>query len=553
MKPPEQKPSDTPMRSETPLPELDALALLDLAPVIGRDLNDQIIYWGGGARALYGFTAEEALGRTSHELLSTGFPQPLAEIRAELLKNGRWEGELEHVRKDGTPITVSSEWVLHYNVQGRPCAVLEVNHDITARKQAEVAKGSLAAIVENAPDAIIGEDLAGNITSWNPGAEALFGYTAAEAIGRHISILATPENPRDALDINERVKQGEVVRRVGAERVRKDGRHLFVSLSVCPIRDVAGLLVGIAKMAHDMTDIREAQQNLLESREQLARANESLERVVQERTAKLQDALAEVEHFSHTITHDLRAPLRSLQGFGNILLETSDQPNSDEARDCVQRMIGAARKMDQLITDALEYTRAVRQELPLVPVDPAALIRSTIATFPHLQSHRARIRIEGEIPRVLANQTGLVQCFANLLGNAVKFVAPGTFPEIRIWAERRGERAEGGAEEIRNQLSVISGQRSEVGGQLSGSHHPSSTIHHPPSVRIWFEDNGIGITRAVQRKLFTMFQRGSGDYEGTGIGLALVKKVAERMGGTVGMESEPGRGSRFWLELRAVQ
>jgi len=144
--------------------------------------------------------------------------------------------------------------------------------------------------------------------------------------------------------------------------------------------------------------------------------------------------------------------------------------------------------------------------------DPAVLIHSTIASYPNLQDHSADIQVEGILPSVLANQIGLIQCFANLFGNAVKFVRPGVLPRIRVWAERRSN-----------------------------------------FIRIWIEDNGIGIPAALRPKLFAMFQRGSREYEGTGIGLALVKKVLERMGGRAGVESEPGRGSRFWIELESAR
>ena len=511
MRPPQKPSSKAADKGESPVAEIDPLALLDLAPVLGRDLHDHIIYWGGGAQAMYGFTSEEALGRISHELLSSDFVQPLNEIMSELLRSGRWEGEISHLHKNGQRLTVNSLWVLHRNHQNQPCAILEVNHDVTARKQSELANASLAAIVENSPDAIIGEDLEGNIVSWNPGAEAMFGYTPAEVLGRHISILAVPEHPEDVLEIIEQVKKGRIVKRIAAERVRKDGSHLFVALAVCPIRDSKGAIIGIAKISHDITDIRNAQQALQHSKSQLAQANENLEKIVQERTARLQEVLSDVEHFSHTITHDLRGPLRTLQGFGSLILEEGDKLPPAETREHVERIVGAARKMDTLITDALDYSRAVRQELPLVAVDPVAVIQSTIATYPHLQNHRASIRVEGSFPPVLANQTGLVQCFANLLGNAVKFVRPGVFPQIRIWAEQIQDR-----------------------------------------VRIWVEDNGIGIPASFQPKLFTIFQRGSQEFEGTGIGLALVKKVLDRMGGKTGVESEVGHGSRFWIELKSA-
>ena len=145
----------------------------------------------------------------------------------------------------------------------------------------------------------------------------------------------------------------------------------------------------------------------------------------------------------------------------------------------------------------------------MTPQDPAALLAGMIDSYPGFQAPNACIRIAGPLPRVLANEAGLTQCFSNLLGNAVKFVEKGRIPHVTIRAEQHG-----------------------------------------PLVRLWFEDNGIGIAPDMQARVFGMFQRLSKDHEGTGIGLALVHKVVERMGGRVGVESEPGAGSRFWIELQ---
>jgi signal transduction histidine kinase len=205
--------------------------------------------------------------------------------------------------------------------------------------------------------------------------------------------------------------------------------------------------------------------------------------------------------------------------------------------------------MDSLITDALNYNRTVRQELALAPVDAGRLLRGMVDTYPELQPSRAQIEIEGEIPLVMGNEAGLTQCFSNLLGNAVKFAKPGQTPRIRIWAE------------LRNAECRI--QNAECGNE-----HPESRIQHPASsptehaprnttphsalgtVRIWIEDNGIGIPEPMLPRVFDMFARGHQGYEGTGIGLALVRKVMDRMGGKVGVESEEGKGSRFWLDLK---
>lgn len=171
----------------------------------------------------------------------------------------------------------------------------------------------------------------------------------------------------------------------------------------------------------------------------------------------------------------------------------------------------AAARMDRLITDALSYSRAVRQDLVLEPVDAKRLLKGMIESYPEFQLPSARIEIEDGVPQVLANEAGLTQCFSNLLNNAVKFVEPGQQPQVRIRCE-----------------------------QFDGV------------VRLWFEDNGIGISQEMTPRLFGMFQRGSRKYEGTGIGLALVRKVTERMGGRVGVESAAGKGSRFWVELKAL-
>jgi signal transduction histidine kinase len=165
--------------------------------------------------------------------------------------------------------------------------------------------------------------------------------------------------------------------------------------------------------------------------------------------------------------------------------------------------------MDNLITDSLNYAKAVQTELTLEPIDPGVLVRGIVETYPQFQPPRAEIEVAGAFPLVLANQAGLIQCFSNLIGNAVKFVHTGQSPRVRVWAEPRAE-----------------------------------------LVRLWVEDNGIGIPPDEQERVFVMFQRISKKFEGTGVGLALVRKVVEKMRGRVGFESDPGQGSRFWLELR---
>jgi PAS domain S-box-containing protein len=238
-------------------------------------------------------------------------------------------------------------------------------------------------------------------------------------------------------------------------------------------------------------------------------AQVELERLVAERTARLHELVGELEHFSYTITHDLKSPLRAMRGFAEMMSLTCGECDRVQAKEFLGRISTSAERMDRLIADALNYSRLVRQEVPVEEVDAGALLRGMLDSYPELQPDKARIRVEGPLPVVLANEAGLTQCFSNLLGNGVKFVKPGERSDIRVWASSR----EGW-------------------------------------VRIWVEDKGIGISQPMLPRVFEMFTRGSKDYEGTGIGLALVRKVAQRMGGKVGVESEAGKGSRFWIELR---
>lgn len=292
--------------------------------------------------------------------------------------------------------------------------------------------------------------------------------------------------------------------------------------------------------------------DLIYLRQQLELANVNLERTVQERTTKLQEMVDELEHFSYTITHDMRAPLRAMQGFTGIIEENLGADASPVITECLQRVSDSARRMDRLITDALSYSKAVKQELALTPIDAEQLLHGIIHSYPALQPPRALIYIETSLPKVLANEAGLTQCFSNLLGNAVKFVAPGQTPLVRVRAELLPGYSDGPGVSIHGTATPPAKTGVPGNGSTPVLDHDSEKADAHPVVRIWFEDNGIGIPLAAQPRIFQMFQRASKGYEGTGVGLALVRKVVARMGGRVGFLSEPGAGSRFWLDLRVA-
>lgn len=249
----------------------------------------------------------------------------------------------------------------------------------------------------------------------------------------------------------------------------------------------------------------------METEAALRRSEALLEQRVKERTAQLQELVDELRQFSYAIVHDMHAPLRSMRGFAEIIEEESAPALPAPSRDYLRRIQGACDRMDRLLRGALDYNKALLKRLPLQPVDLSKLLRELCATYSNLRPHQANIHLEGPLPSVLGNEAALTQCFSVLLGNAVKFVAPGVEPRIRVWAER--------------------------------SDH---------LVAISVRDNGIGIRASTQKHLFGIFQRHDSDHEGVGMGLAIVRKLVQRMGGNVGVESEEGKGSRFWIELKVA-
>jgi PAS domain S-box-containing protein len=264
----------------------------------------------------------------------------------------------------------------------------------------------------------------------------------------------------------------------------------------------------------DISESKRTEHSLAQVRAELQRTNKTLETIVAERTAKLRDAIAELHQVSYSMVHDMRAPLRAMRGFAELLESMDGEHPAPESREYLRRIVLAAERLDNLITDALNYTRVLDEELPMEAVDLHHLVTGLVETYPNLHADFAKISI-GELPVVLGNKSLLTQIFSNLLGNAVKFSRPGSKPEIRVWTER-----------------------------LCG------TSYGTQCARIWVEDNGIGIPPASHERVFGIFQKFHPEYPGTGIGLAIVKKAAERIGGSVGVESEEGKGSRFWVNLQ---
>lgn len=266
--------------------------------------------------------------------------------------------------------------------------------------------------------------------------------------------------------------------------------------------------------AQSLSIILAAHESRLNERS-LRRSAEARERQLRERTRELETAVRELEAFTYTVAHDLRAPLRAMHGFSQQLLAAEEEALSAAGRDRLRRIQAESRRMEELIQDLLSYTRLGRESVRLQGVElGAAVSRARESLAPDIERVGALVTVEDALPRVIAQESLLVLAVQNLLSNAVKFTAPGVRPRVRVRAEARGGR-----------------------------------------VRLWVEDNGIGIASEHHERVFGVFERlhPRGEYAGTGMGLAIVRKAAERMNGRAGVVSSRGEGSRFWVELQEAR
>lgn len=481
----------------------------------------------------HGISAEKHLGRLVRDVVPSLARQAEDALR-RTLETGQplvFEFRGETPAQPGVERIWDKSWYPLRDAQGKIVGVGFVAEEITERRRVEAAlqkalakaeEGNLllAALMENVPEGIIIADApdvtirmvsrVGRELTGKP-REVIEGIPFEEHTRKWDIYCAdgvTPARNED-LPLTRAVKTGELV--VGEEWVlgHPDGRRISILCNAAPIRDAAGQIVKGVIVWRDITERKQAEVALREAHEQLSNRAVQLETLVQERTAKLQHMVDELQHVSYAIAHDMRAPLRAMGAFASLLGEEAESSGAPaQTKDYTRRIIVAATRLDRLIQDSLHYTKVGQQEMPVDAVDLSKLVRDLIDVYPNLHPDKANIFIEGELALVLGNDSLLTQCFSNLIGNAVKFVAPGVKPEIRLRAEQRDGTA-----------------------------------------KIWIKDNGIGIPKHAQERLFGMFQRLDNQYEGTGIGLAIVRKVVERMGGKVGVESQPGEGCSFWVEL----
>ncbi|MGN6553758.1 MAG: PAS domain S-box protein [Verrucomicrobiota bacterium] len=483
--------------------------------IVSKDLNGTILSWNKGAQQIFGYGPEEVIGKSITILIP---PERIHE-ETEILSRIRAGERIDHYetirqRKDRSLVNISLTVSPIRDDSGKIVGASKIARDITEQKRASSLRQHFTALVESSDDAILSKDLNGIIQTWNKGAETIFGYTADEVIGKPVTILMPEGLQNEEPRILERIRNGERIHHYETVRRHKNGTLINISLTVSPIKDSSGKVVGASKIARDITATKRVEADLLQAQQELKKINAELEERIQARTLSLNEAVAQMKEFSYTVSHDLRGPVRAMHGYAMAVIEDFGDRLDARGREYLERIVRGSDRMDKLIHDVLIYSRLAQSEIHSQPIALEPLIREIIQESPEMRAPRSEIILRKPLLPMMAHEPALRQVLSNLLVNAHKFVAPGTTPRVEVRTERRADK-----------------------------------------VRLWISDNGIGIKPQFHSRLFRMFERVNQDnhYQGTGVGLAIVKKAMDKMGGAVGVDSDGVLGSSFWIELPSAE
>jgi PAS domain S-box-containing protein len=371
--------------------------------------------------------------------------------------------------------------------------------------EASHSEEQLRLFIEAAHDyAIYMLDAVGRVASWNSGAQRLSGYGAKEVTGQHFSMFFPP----DAISAGTPEKNLEQARTEGHSesegwRVRKDGGLFWCQSSLAAVRDAAGELIGFLNIAHDVSQVREAQQ-------QLEDLNKALSKRVRERTRELEALNKELEAFTYSVAHDLRAPLRHINAFAEHLKGHTEGKLDSEDRDHLEVIARSARTLSQMVSALLNLSRLGRKAVEKTPVNLPRMVRQTIAELGHDFGVREVKWTIHPLPSVEADPILLRQVFLNLIENALKYTRD------------------------RNPAYV------DIGATETDREHI-----------IYIRDNGVGFDMDLADKLFGVFQRlhRDGDFDGSGVGLAIVRRIVQKHGGRTWAEGAPDKGATFYFSL----
>lgn len=409
-------------------------------------------------------------------------------FQAAIAAHSDWSFTCRIRRADGAIRHILAAGTHRKDAAGMPVRIQGLVQDITERKRVEEVQQQMAALVEFADDAIVTKSLDGVVRSWNPAAQQLLGYRPEEIIGKPVTLLLPPDRPDEELMILERLRKGERMSHFETVRRRKDGSLVDVSLTISPILDPAGTVVGASKIMRDITQRKRAESDLRRTNEDLEQKNK------------------ELDEFVYTASHDLRAPLNGVSAVAQWVL-ADDDSLSAESRARLSLIQGRIERMKQLLNDIRDYARAGSFTQPSGEQLTAAELVAAVAATAHVPSGFS-IRCDASLDLAQINRVPLEQVLHNLIGNAIK----------------HHDRETGTV---------------TVAVDSSG-----------PRFRFSVTDDGPGIAEEYRAVIFDMFKtlKPRDEIEGSGMGLALVRKIVGRMGGNCGVEAVQSRGARFWFD-----
>jgi PAS domain S-box-containing protein len=537
-------------------PTQTILTLLEAMPdaIVGVWPDGRIAVLNSLAESLFGYSRKELIGQPLEVLVPEGFRQfhPLRRVQYQAAPQQRPMGagmELAGRRKDG--VTFLAEISLSVLQTEAGPQVLAAVRDLTDWRRADAASAQLAAIVRSSQDAIIGQSQTGMISSWNPGAELLYGYSAHDIVGSHFTRLMATELWAEQEELLRRTVEGERIAEYEMPRVRKDGSMVDVSITLSPMLDLSGRIVGVGSISRDVTarkqaaadtrgltqailniledfsaererldDTQRAVLNILddfdEERVNVERANTALrgeiqqrasaEESLQARTGELINSNAELEQFAYVASHDLQEPLRKIGSFCQLLSRRYSGQLDETADVYIGYVVDGVLRMQQLIDDLLTFARLGQSGANVTSVDCQQAVQRCLDNLAvTIDQSTAEISVAEALPVVAGEPSRVVQLFQNVLANSLKFCGDKA-PRVAVSAERHD------AEWV---FSVV--------------------------------DHGIGIDPQYADRVFSVFQRlhTREEYPGTGIGLAICKKIVEQMGGRIWFEPTPGGGTTF--------
>lgn len=455
--------------------------------------EDGTILWANEAELRFlGYSRDEYVGRDIRDFHVD--QEVIGDILCRLLRDEELHGYIARLRcKDGSirEVAISSS---AYRVDGRFVHTRCVSLDVTKERRMSEVQERLAAIVESSTDAILSKDLNGIVQSWNKGAQSIFGYTADEIVGKHISTLAVPARLDEFPNILDKIRRGERVEHYETQRRAKDGRTLSISLNVSPIRDANGTIIGASKVARDITE-RHSQEAALKA------AN-----------AALTQANADLQQFVYSASHDLQEPLRMVSTYSAMLQKKFEGKLGEAGNEYIGYTLQGALRMQQLLQGLRTYTQAsLGAEAPPSDLDASLVLDKTLGNLDAAIKESGASITHSDLPKIRLHEFQLEQLFQNLISNSIRYRSKAPI-KIRVAAKRRD----------------------------------SEWIFS-------IEDNGIGIAPQFQDQIFGLFTRlhSVTEYPGTGMGLAICQRIVERAGGRIWVESEPGKGSTFFFSIPA--